>query len=317
MTYGLRTVSLALTAAALVAAGCSSDNARPADAASSRDTAVAADGPPTATPDAGSIEVDAAVGGAADAVAPSDASEGSDAVASDGGGDDAIITTEPDAAEPAPDAGPAMGPLLGYWKFDDLSGTSAADSSPNADTATLVGGATFGATGFPSATFPNAGSVTLDGTTGHVELPPRAFPAYGASKSISVWFNPTTPTRAGRQNLVALTSDDGGIQLGLEGGKATLWRANETTSLILGSADVTAAWHHLAYTFDGTTHRLFLDGQLVGMSSTPPMGTVAALARVGAFDLDGENFAGSVDDLRVYDSALDMTRVAALAAGQN
>jgi hypothetical protein len=321
MTYGLRSpVLLAVAAAALVAAGCS-DEVAPRPDAGSRDTAVDHDGPAVQpTPDAGAPDTGApdTSNGVADAAAPADGPEGSDAVASDDGGaagDDAA--PEPDAAEPTPDAGPLAGPLLGYWKLDDLTGTNAADSSPNGEEATLEGGAMFAASGFTAATFPNAGSVTLDGTTGFVELPTRAFPAYGAAKTISVWFNPSTPTRAGRQNLIALTSDDGGIQMGLDTGKVTVWLSQQTAGLVVGTANVTAAWHHFAYTFDGTTHRLFLDGQLVGMSAAPPQGTVATLARIGSFDLNTENFAGGVDDLRVYDSALDMTRIAALAAGQD
>jgi hypothetical protein len=319
MTYGSRSpVLLALATAALVAA-CSSETAPRIDAATSKDTGVnqAPDGPAIQpTPDSGE-PVMADAGTSDGPAAPGDGPEGIDAVATDDGGGDDTAAPEADAAEPTPDAGPLTGPLLGYWKLDELAGTNAADSSPNGEAATLNGGATFVAGGFTAATFPNAGSVTLDGTTGFVELPTRAFPAYGAAKTISVWFNPTTPTKAGRQNLIALTSDDGGIQMGLDTGKATVWLSQSTTGLIVGAADVTAAWHHFAYTFDGTTHRLFLDGQLVGMSATPPQGTVAALARIGSFDLNTENFAGGVDDMRVYDSALDMTRIAALAAGQN
>jgi hypothetical protein len=342
MTYRLRrpVLLLALATAAL-GAGCADDIAPPTDAApkdtAPKDTAVdkAPDVATPATPDASAPDVagqpDAATladaspdTAAVDALVP-DAAEPADAeeVVPDAPppADDAAPDAEPEPqpVDAAPDSPPAplMGPLLGHWTFDDLTGTTAADTSPNAEPATLSMGAAFSASGFPTAAFANPGAAVLDGVTAFVELPTRPFLTYQTAKTISVWFNPTTPAKAGRQNLVALTSDEGGIQMGLDAGRPTVWLANDANALILGTTPVTAAWHHFAYSWDGTTHRLYVDGQLINTSVTPALGTVPGVVRLGAFDLTTENFGGSVDDLRLYDSALDITRIAALAAGQN
>jgi hypothetical protein len=54
--------------------------------------------------------------------------------------------------------------LVGQWKFDEGSGTTAYDSSGNGHDGTLVGGATWADGRF-------GGGIELDGTSGYVEVP--------------------------------------------------------------------------------------------------------------------------------------------------
>jgi hypothetical protein len=296
-----------------------SDTAPGEDAATpdgpGRDSALPPDGPQLldgAAPDRGTGGADGgqdaaplADGGDDGATPTPDAEPGDDAEAPDSGG---------------PDLPPVMGPLLGHWPFDDGTGTAAADTSGNAGTGTLENGATWSTSGFPSAMFANAGAVVLDGIDDFVELGTRAIPANNAPKTISVWFYIAAPAGAGRQNIVALTNDElttgVGTQMGLDGGKMTVWLLDDPQPLLIAPAAAAAGWHHLAYTFDGTTHRLYADGQPVGdIARALPVGPVVT-ARVGGFDVPMlEMFGGRVDDLRIYDHALDAPAIATLAAG--
>lgn len=121
-----------------------------------------------------------------------------------------------------------------------------------------------------------------------------------------------------RKNLVALTNlgDETGVQLGLDAGRAAVWLMGDELPMLVSTTPVAAGWHHLAYTFDGTTHQLFLDNTSVGTIVRAPKPGEVLKARLGAYDLMDEMFAGRIDDVRIYDRALDAAGITALATGR-
>ncbi len=65
------------------------------------------------------------------------------------------------------------------------------------------------------------------------------------------------------------------------------------------------AWSHLAFTYDGEQMRLYVDGELAKTASTSgPQGGEGAL-QIGGSKLFGGYFKGLIDEVRVYDGALD------------
>ncbi len=70
--------------------------------------------------------------------------------------------------------------LVGWWPFDETSGTTAADISTYARAGTLTGGATWTAGRF-------GGGVQLDGTSGYVTVP--SFPLTTDSITLVAWIN--------------------------------------------------------------------------------------------------------------------------------
>jgi hypothetical protein len=66
--------------------------------------------------------------------------------------------------------------LLGYWKFDDGSGTTATDSSGAipANNGTLSGGAAFSASAAPITNYANPGAVNVNGATSSVVTVPNS-----------------------------------------------------------------------------------------------------------------------------------------------
>jgi hypothetical protein len=247
-----------------------------------------------------------------------------DATSSDGAVPADVAEEEADDDEDAiedsgPDLPPVHGPLLGHWPLDEGTGTAAADATGNGGGATLVNGATWATPGFPGAQFANPGAVVLDGIDDFVELGVRAVPRHEAPKTVSLWFFQDVPAALGRKNIIALTDVDGtgfGTQIGLDAGRASVWFTDDMVGMIDSAAPVAAGWHHLAYTYEGGVNRLYLDMQLLGEMTRAAEPAPVAHARLGGFEVPGlEMFAGQVDDVRIYDHALDAAAIAVLVAG--
>ena len=69
-------------------------------------------------------------------------------------------------------------------------------------------------------------------------------------------------------------------------------------------------WYHLTYTYDGTTVKIYKDGQLMG-SDTKSLDTVnnANLFKLGTGVGSELNFNGTIDDLKIYNYALTPSQV--------
>jgi hypothetical protein len=300
------------------------DGGAPADGASDD---AAADAGDDAT-DAADVAVTDGGGDATD-VAAADAGGNATDAADDAGGD------ATDAADVAADAAPGdaaaadgdgsdlppiHGPLLAHWPFDEGTGTTTADTSLNGDPGTLANGATWTTSGFPAAMFANPAAVVLDGVDDFVEVGVRAIPRNEAPKTVSLWFWLAAPvTTPGRQNFIALSDFAGsgfGTQIGLDAGRASVWFMGEAAGLFTATTTATAGWHHVAYTYDGSVHRLYLDAQLLGEVTRASPAAPVSSARFGGFDVAGlEMFGGRIDDARIYDSALNLTAITVLNGG--
>jgi concanavalin A-like lectin/glucanase superfamily protein len=259
-------------------------------------------------PDAGSRLLPAEAGppadsGAPDATAPPDAAPEPSAAA--------------DAAPPAPLS--HGGGLVARWRLDDTNGKAVRDDSGSNDGA-LQGGARWIAPGFPRARFDNCGCIGLDGVGAYVELGTKSIPAFHRPKSISAWFW-IAAVPGGRKNVLALTNPGAGesLHLGLASGFPAVWTWSALYPFLAGVRTPAPGWHHLLYAYDGGTHQLYFDGVRVGSSTRGLAAVPITRARLGGYDpVDGpaEMLDGRIDDVRVYDRALDETEIAALAAGE-
>jgi fibronectin type 3 domain-containing protein len=220
--------------------------------------------------------------------------------------------------------------LMGYWKFDEGTGTSAADASGNGVTATLSNGAAWGTGQF-------GGAVSLDGVNDYVALPANStmlnqanaatlsawvklssLPASGAFRElISISVNSANPTNTSRAALSL--SGDGAAADVFAGARST---DAETQQNVTANANLgVGVFTHLAAVFDfaGNSIKIYVNGALsatalVGFSQPATANTPSRNGALGAQDMGDSNyFHGLLDEVRVYCRALTSAEILALA----
>lgn len=159
---------------------------------------------------------------------------------------------------------------VGLWMLNE-SGGEAAKRSPAsrtvADATYTASGITYRAVG-PSGAIPSA--ITTDGSSGYVALPDMGtqIVATTTPQSWSYWFHaPSDITSA--SSVTYLMGSTSGQFIWLGASTGTLTGEVVTVGNGLGnntgwgSLTITAGWHHICLTFNGTTHTgwtLWLDG---------------------------------------------------------
>ena len=207
--------------------------------------------------------------------------------------------------------------LVGHWKFDETSGTSASDSSGNNNTGTLTNSPTW-------TTGKIGGALSLDGMDDYTDI--GTMDVSGSGITIAAWvkadaFPSTIDTRfiskanstseQGHYWMLGQTNN-GGDKL-----RFRLKAGGSTQTLIASSGDLPLnTWFHTIATYDGSTMRLYKDGIEVGSvakSGTIDMDTTIP-ANIGR-NPDGSNHMdGAMDDVRIYNRALSTSDIQALYA---
>ena len=204
------------------------------------------------------------------------------------------------------------GGLVGQWNFDEGSGTTAADSSGLGNNATLAGAPTW-------VTGVHGTAIKLNGTTDWATIPDAASLDATTALTISAWVK---PTKVATQYLVkkAVSSTTDGYELGLSSAGKAFVRLNQASKAdtyrvdSLTSYPTNGTWIHLAATYDGTTIRLYVNGVLEGSVAGPTSIKTNNLAlTLGAEPGGFRPFAGTLDDVRVYSTALTQAQITTLA----
>ena len=204
--------------------------------------------------------------------------------------------------------------LVGYWKLDDGSGTSATDSSGNANTGTLTNGPTW-------TTGQIGGATSFDGTDDYINVGNQSALNLGINNfSISVWIFDTGAT----QNTLAINKRNALNTAGYELLDSVTpgthsFRVGDGTVNVAGYSVTglnNGSWHLLTGVVDRNSQKLitYLDGfhigtdvSITGMSSVDNTQAFQIGARGGA-----TNFKGSLDEVRIYNRALSADEVAKL-----
>jgi hypothetical protein len=158
------------------------------------------------------------------------------------------------------------------------------------------------------------GALNFDGTDDVATLGTKV-PAIEAPKTVALWVRwDAAVADVNRHvflaalNLTAKT----GLHIGFKAMKIAVWTF-AVADLVTAPPPAATGWHHIAYTFDGTTHILYIDAKR-GMSSTiaGEKGAVTNLSLGAATAVGAQPWKGGIDEVRIYDHALTDAEIMAL-----
>ena len=206
-------------------------------------------------------------------------------------------------------AGRVSAELVLHLPFDEGSGDVTEDISASGLQATLERDVEWTAGMFGSA-------VTF--TDGHVEV--SGDPLNLPQITVMAWVNPTSiqpevPANhwTNHNNIYGKKGNNGDDSIGLSlmGGDGVYFYVDTGADNYLNAEDAgvqTGQWQHIAATFDGTTMRVFLDGEQVGEMAAGGSDSIIEIhhpVRIGGNPDQGTlDFDGAIDDVKVFDLAL-------------
>ncbi|MEX0774571.1 MAG: LamG-like jellyroll fold domain-containing protein [Phycisphaeraceae bacterium] len=201
---------------------------------------------------------------------------------------------------------------VAYWNFDEGTGTSAADSAGSVnDAGTLTNGPTW-------TTGASGGAIQFDGTNDYVIASNSTDLAFSGAMTVAAWAKSDTANwntygmLVSRRSQFILHPASGGKVLQFYvyiGGQAK----GVAYDLATDSIDLTQ-WHHYAGTYDGSSLKLYVDGQLKAtVSQTGTMDSTTNSAYIGRDSTMARYFDGAIDEVRLYNTALNANDIAQLA----
>jgi hypothetical protein len=207
--------------------------------------------------------------------------------------------------------------LVGYWSFDEGAGTTAYDSSGNGNNGTLINSPVWSAGKYGSA-------LTFDGTTNYVEMSNSSV-LNNANFTIEAWIfinadvNQTQARIVSKQETGSKSysfdifgngyGGSTGNQLLLSIGTGATWINFLSTTHLSNRT-----WYHVAGTQEGTSSKIYINGQLDKNGTTATQTTDNnGVLTVGCQKQTGTSttffFNGTIDDVRIYNRALSQQEI--------
>ena len=197
--------------------------------------------------------------------------------------------------------------LVAYYSFDQGSGTTVTDVSGNNNTGSIVG-----ATWTTSGKF--NGALSFDGTNQRVDIPNTASLQLSSAMTLEAWVKPSTVSNAWRDVIFKgndnyyLMATTGPAHAGTPAGGAIV---NGAHTEAFGTGVLpTGTFTHLAATYDGATLKLYVGGTLVGSkAATGAITTSTNPLQIGGDSIYSQYFAGVIDEVRIYNTALTQAQI--------
>ena len=196
---------------------------------------------------------------------------------------------------------------VGMWLFDEGRGDEAEDSSGTGNNGTIEGGAKWVDGKFGKG-------LSLDGSDAYVEIAHDDSLNVGGEHTIALWFKLDKPPAGG---IAVVTKDDWAPGFWWDGGviRHHTHDPGGTLHFIDAPWDPDTDWHHVAVTWDGEEFGVYMDADQIGDGITTPnlgrnpltdkpvlIGVYLATGQHGQW---GEFFAGIIDDVAIFNVALD------------
>ncbi len=200
--------------------------------------------------------------------------------------------------------------LVGYWKFDEGSGTTASDSSSYDNNGTLVNSPNW-------TTGKIGGALDFNGSNNYVsmgavlDMPERTGITLAAWVRIDTFRNFATIIEklVDNGNYRFQVNGDGTISFGLRNTANTYQEVVTTATLTTGQ------WYHIIATFDdNTTGKIYINGSLSKTKTDFSIirGATASALKVGYNGNNNVYFDGTIDEVRIYNRTLSASEVTEL-----
>jgi hypothetical protein len=200
--------------------------------------------------------------------------------------------------------------LKAYWKLDDGSGTTVIDGSGNGNTGSLVNGPTW-INGHIN------GALSFDGIDDYVNVGTSDF-GVTSEMTISFWVY-AAGSGTGYQTIISRNRYfySFGVELSKTSGKlrSSFRTSSGVNYLISNSILPLDTWHHITVTYRTGERIIYLDGVPIGSTNTLseelsvyPIYTTT----IGSNGAGGQFFNGRLDDIRIYNRALNSLEVFSL-----
>lgn len=209
--------------------------------------------------------------------------------------------------------------LVGYWALNETSGTTAHDSSGNGNTGILQLGPSWDTGKF-------GGGLTLNGEGQIISVADASnIPVGNSPYTISAWFKSTTPSIGGFAGWGLYNTEDADVVNAFrfagpgdcpnDNGLDNYWWGDDFIACAPDGVNLfDGDWHQVIAEYDGTERKMYIDGQLIGTNTpnNPNNVSDASNLTIGATDaFYGEFFNGTLDEVRIYNAALDDDEIAA------
>ena len=200
--------------------------------------------------------------------------------------------------------------LVGWWKFDEGSGTTAHDSSGNGNDGTLQGNPQWVAGKI-------GGALEFDGNGDYVDCGDSLAFNINTNITVACWIKVRQLDKSW-QAIVAQGDDSWRVHRSSSSNNIA-WGTNGLSPKdITGSVNVNdGQWHHVAGVYDGAQKHLYVDGNLDASSnSTGKINNSSYNVNIGEnAQATGRYWDGLIDDVRVYNRALTQEEIQPVMIG--
>jgi len=200
--------------------------------------------------------------------------------------------------------------LVGHWKLDEASGTTAADATPYGQDGAVSGGASW------SNRCDGSGVFDFNGSTHYISIADATQLHPNARLSIAAWIKGDSWGSGGEVNAILRKgeTDPNNFQLAVADGKVALYLDDSDVGGIRGNTTLNVGtWYHVVATWDGLTAKIYLNGVLDNIP-TSRTGTISTDTRplyIGGRS-GADHFDGMIYDVRLHDYALSPAEIGQL-----
>jgi len=230
----------------------------------------------------------------------------------DAGRTPAPAVTKPVVAEPQPISPDPNRGLVGWWKFDEISGKTAVDSSGRGRNGTLIGGLTFDNNSVEGRI---EKALKFDSKTDYIEIPGYKGITGTRPRTVAAWIR----TKRDNGQILSWGRDEGGGMFIFGFIRGRIGVTPQGGYLYMNAKTHDDKWHHVA--------AVVQDAELPNLHDNVKIykdGTVAEIHDIGILDLwpidtpgdldvrIGKGYEGLIDDVRIYDRALSEEEITLL-----